>query len=270
MDWHLRKRIVQNWWPILLPLPLFCLPPYTSQGYPILEVGRVNAFILTHTIKSSFQSFYPVFKIIPLILVSSIFVFGNKTRRLFCLYAAISYILFALFQSISITEEYGLGICSAHLALSSLVALFWFSEVKSNRNDFNPKKRPLLSYWTFVLALFAFWGPIHPLTGRPDFNPSYILTSGAGLAFCMMTPVYLALLIHYYPRVNLPILMVTGVIGLLYSLGNMSLAFILQSNYTWWVGVLHIPLLILSGYGLVTSVKSSQFLSHSHFLLSHF
>ncbi len=248
------KLVTQKWWPFLLPLFLFCIPPYTSSGYAPLEVGHVNAYILTHTIKNSFHSLYPVFKVIPMGLALSIFLFGNKTAKLFSLYAAISYILFAFLQSISFTEAYGLGICLAHLALSLLVAAFWSAEVKSRRNDFTPRKQPLWKYWGVVLALLALWEPANPITGMPDFNLTYLLTSGGGLAFCMMTPVYLAMLTLYYPKVNLTILRATSVIGILYGLGNIGLVFFLNPSRSWWIGVLHLPLLILSVYGLMLSI----------------
>jgi len=237
-----------------LPLLLFGIPPYTSNGYAPLEAGRVNAYILTHTIKGSFYSLYPIFKIIPIGLVLSIFFFGNKTAKLFGLYAGMSYILFAFLQSISFTKEYGLGICFAHLALSLLVAVSWFKEVNSERNDFTPRRQSLWKYWVVVPALFAFWEPANPITGMPDFSLTYLLTSGAGLAFCMMTPVYLAVLTLYYPKVNLTILRITSIIGIFYGLGNMALAFFLNLGLSWWIGILHLPLLVIALYGLMLSI----------------
>jgi hypothetical protein len=76
---------------------------------------------------------------------------------------------------------------------------------------------------------------VNPITLGPDFNPVYLLTSGAGLAFCMMTPVYLAILTVYHPRVNLPVLRVTSLVGVIIGLGNMWLEIVLKPAY-WWVG----------------------------------
>jgi hypothetical protein len=255
MDRSTLKLVAQKWGAFLLPLCLFCIPPYTSRGYALLEVGRVNAYILTHTIKNSFYSFYPVFKILPIVLILSILPFGNKAAGLFSWYVAISYIFFALLQSISFSEMHGLGICSAHLALSLWVAVLWFAEAKSPRNDFTPIRRPLWKYWVVLPALLAFWEPANPISGTPDFSPAYLLTSGAGLAFCMMTPVYLALLTLFYPKVNLTILGTTSLIGILYGLGNLFIAFFLDPGHSWWIGILHIPLLSISIYGLALSAK---------------
>jgi len=61
----------------------------------------------------------------------------------------------------------------------------------------------------------------------PDLNPVYILTSGGGLAFCMMTPVYLAVLLFFYPEVNMPLMRVTALTGLIIALYNILVNFIL-------------------------------------------
>jgi hypothetical protein len=251
--------VTQKWWPLLLPLFLFCIPPYTSSGYAPLTVSHVNAYILTHTIKSSFHTLFPVFKVAPLLLVLSIFLFGNKLAKLFSWYVAISYVLIAFLQSISISEVYGLGICTAHLALSLFVALLWVEEALYPRTDLTIKRHPLSRYLIFVPALVAFWEPANPLTGLPDFNLTYLLTSGAGLAFCMITPLYLAILVAQYPNVNQKILSATSVIGILYGSGNIGLATFLKLSNYWWINVLHLPLLIISSYGLTLSIKSLFF-----------
>ena len=76
----------------------------------------------------------------------------------------------------------------------------------------------------------------------PDFNPIHLLANVAGLAFCLMTPVYLAILILYYPKVNIATLRVTSLVGAIIGFYNMLTNFIMFPTLLWWNGVLHVPL----------------------------
>jgi len=247
------KTILRTRWVLLVTLLLGGMPPYSSRGYSIWEVGRVNGYILTHAMTKVFQPVYPVFKLIPLILVIAIFGYGNRTRKLFSLYVAISYVLSGLCQSLSVTQAYGTGICLAHLLLSFWIALLWLWEANHPGNDFSRRKPAFWKYWVFLPALLAFWEPVNPATGLPDFNFAYWLTSSAGLSFCMLTPLYLAILIVFYPTVNRAIFEVISLVGFAYALGNFYLAFFFNPSF-WWVGILHVPLLILSLDGLCLSL----------------
>ncbi len=250
------ERITRKWWFFLLFILLqFITPPYASKGYKWEQWGDVityslrNAFIYSHT------ELYPVFKIIPFVLIILIIVFGNRFRRLFSLYLAFSYSLFAFGQSIAVTEKYGVTICTVNLIMFLAVAGFWIWEAIVQRNNFSPAKIPIWRYWVVPLASLAFWAPSNPHTGMPDFNPAYLFTNGAGTAFCMMTPVYIGFLTLYYPRVNIVTLRVTSLVGLIIGLYNVASNFIISPGTLWWNGVLHIPLLVISIYGLVLSLK---------------
>ena len=95
-------------------------------------------------------------------------------------------------------------------------------------------------------------------TMAPDFNPIYIVTSGAGLAFCMMTPVYLAVLLAFYPRVNIPLLRVTALIGLIIGIYNALVNFVFLPKVLWWNGILHLPLLAISLYALILAYRKLE------------
>jgi hypothetical protein len=97
------------------------------------------------------------------------------------------------------------------------------------------------------VALLAFLSPIESGPMTPDFNPLHWVTNEAGLTFCMMTPVFLAMLTLLYPRVNLPLLRVLGFAGILFGAMNLVTWFVLQP-WGWWMGVLHLPLISISIY----------------------
>jgi hypothetical protein len=84
---------------------------------------------------------------------------------------------------------------------------------------------------------------------KPDFNPLLLLISpDYGLTFCFTTPIFLFLLIMFYPQVNLLAYRITAFNGLLYALFNLTHWFTPELR---WMGFLHLPLLILSVYALI-------------------
>jgi hypothetical protein len=92
----------------------------------------------------------------------------------------------------------------------------------------------------------------------PDFNIIYLLTNEAGLTFCMMTPVYISLLILHYPRINLVTLIVTSLVGTIIGIYNILTNFIMFPSLLWWNGILHLPLILISVYGLIISLRKKM------------
>jgi len=251
------ELITREWWFFLIFLFIQFIPTYTSKGYEWAETGKVVGEILSHAIVFSCTALYPIFKVIPIILIISIIFLGKRVTRLFNFYVAISYILFAFLQNIAVTEKYGLGIVTLNIVMCLIVAAFWIWETVVQKNDFTPQKQPIWKWWAVPFGFLAFWYPANPDTLMPDFNPVYLLTNASGLAFCMMTPVYLAILSLYHPRVNIPTLRVTALVGTIIGFYNMWVNFFINASALWWNGVLHIPLLTISVYGLILSLKKS-------------
>lgn len=250
---RLDKMTRRGWFFLLFFLIQF-IPPYASKGYKFPEDwSNVIFHALGNAIVYKHPEIYPVFKVIPIILLIGIFVFRNKVARLFAIYVSISYVLFAFGQSIAVTEKYGVSICTINVVMFLVVAAFWAWEAVVLRNDFTWVKPSLWRYWVVPLAVLAFWAP--KCRGRPDFDVVDLFTNGAGLAFCMMTPVYVGLLSLYWPRVNISALRVTSLVGIIIGWYNMQANFIMAPSTKWWNGILHIPLLAISIYGLIISLK---------------
>jgi len=250
------ERITRKWWFFLLFVLLQFLPPYASKGYKFPEEwGNVITIALRHAFIYSHPELFPVFKIIPIVLIVLIIAFRNRVTRLFNIYVAFSYLLFAFGQSIAVTEKHGVAICTLNVIMFLAVACFWAWEAIALQNDFRPTKIPVWRYWVVPLMFAAFWYPLDIETMKPDFNPLGLFTNVAGVTFCMMTPVYVGLLTIFYPRVNIATLRVTSLVGLIIGLYNMTLNFIISPGILWWNGILHIPLLGISVYGLILSLK---------------
>jgi len=258
------ESISRKWWFFLLFIILQFVPPYASKGFEWPETGMVIGEIISSSLVVTYTALYPIFKIIPIILVISVIFLRNKVTRLFDVYAAITYVLFAFLQSIAVTEKYGLGIVINNFVMFNLVAAFWFWEAIAQKNDFTPRKQPIWKYWVIPSSFLAFWYPLNSQL-MPDFNPISLLTNAAGLTFCMMTPVYLAILTLYYPRTNIVTLRVTSLAGTIIGFYNIQVNFFIAPSVLWWNGVLHMPLLIISIYGLILSLKRGHILREEEY-----
>lgn len=249
------ERITRRWWFFLIfVLIQFILPPYASKGYQWNQTSNVITYTLRNAYVNSHSQLYLVFKIVPIVLILLIIIFRNRFRRLFGIYVAFSYIVFAFGQNIAKTEKYGLSICTINLIMFLIVAFFWIWEAIVLKNDFRFQKIPLWRYWFIPLALLAFWAPSSP----GSFKLNDLFANGAGMAFCMMTPVYIGLLSLYYPRVNIATLRVTSLVGIIISFYNMIVNFVINPAALWWNGLLHLPLLLISIYGLILSLQKTN------------
>jgi hypothetical protein len=256
---RLERITRKRWFFLSFVLLQFVVPPYASKGYKFPEEwGEVIGRALGGAIVYSYPQIWPVFKIIPIILLIGIIIFHNKIRRIFSIYVGASYLLFAFGQSIAITDNYGVAVCTINVIMFSIVAAFWAWEAWVARNDFTPRRVPLWRYCVVPPALLALWFPLNWQTFQPDFNPLYLFTNVAGVTFCMMTPVYVGLLTLYWPKVNIATLRVTSLVGVIIGFYNMLTNFAMRPGRLWWNGVLHLPLLVISVYGLILSMKRNR------------
>jgi len=111
---------------------------------------------------------------------------------------------------------------------------------------------PAWRYWVLPLAFLAFWSPIDAQL-NPDFNPLLLLNSSFGVMFCPTTPVVIAILSLFYPRVGKHVLRITSFVGLIIGLFN-ALSYFIMPDYTLWNLFLHTPLILISLYGLLIPI----------------
>jgi len=242
--------VTKKWWLYLLLLLLFFIPTYASKSYDPRQSVDLIGQVLSAPLIYAFPILMPIAKIVTVILIVGVFVYGNKMRRAFNVYVGVLYLALAFLQTAAVTDTYGLVVISGNLALVLIVALMWVWEVVVERNDFGNRKHPLWRWWVAPLAVVSLLAPVDASTMSPDFSPVRMVTNEAGLTFCMMTPVVLAVLTLFHPTVNLAVLRVSSFAGLLLGAVNMIVWFAVES-WGWWMGVLHIPLVVISVYAFV-------------------
>lgn len=251
------ELVTRKWWFLLLFILIGTVtPPIVTKGFDPSKIGKIIMYILRNALIRFCSPLYPVFKILPIILVFALALLGNRISRVFSFYCGISYLLFAFLQGVAITDEYGLGIVTGNFILVLIVAISWFWEAFVNRNDFTPQKLPIIRYWVAPLAFLAFWYPVDVRTMKPDFSFVNFITNPSGLAFCTMTPVYLGILALFYPKVNIMTLRVTSLPGIIIGFWNMIVNFIMKLDILWWNGILHLPLVFISVYTFILSFRN--------------
>lgn len=243
-------KITRKWWFFLIFLLIQFIPPFATKGIPNLPTFL--AAHLAHAPMHLIGNWAALFKIIPILLILGIMLFGNQMSRVFSLYAGLAYLVFNVMQNFSFSEQYGFGILLQNFITMLIVAGFWFREAWVGENDFSPVQFTPMKWFFIALAFLAFWDPINAITRMPDFNPLYLINNPGGVAFCMMTPVFLAVLITFFPKIDLTLLRVNSLAAVIIGIFNVMVVF---SNpaMQWWFGLLHIPLFVLGVAGFVIS-----------------
>jgi hypothetical protein len=250
-------ELTRKWWFLLLVSLLFFLPSYSSGPFNPQEIPQLIFEVMSNALIYTYPILYPVFKIIPILVIVGVILFGDRITRLFDIYIAVILTLFAVLQNTAITDRYGFAAITGNVIVYLLVALFWWWESIVKVNDFSPQKRPFWKYWVVPVAFLAFWFPINTQTITPEFNPLNIILNEAGLTMCMMIPVTLAVLTLFSPQVNMATMRVTSFAGLITSFFNILQWFIFNPQ-AWWMGVLHLPLLSISAYALILSLRKVE------------
>ena len=223
------------------------LPLYTQKPYAPQDTQGVILNLLMVSI-DPYKQLGPAFHIATLLIVVLIAAFEEKMGRILAAYMGVDYVLIGLAQAMGTTEKYGFVIHTGSLLTSILLGIAWI--VVAIKGSLKPSYRGIPS-WRYLLlpfALLAFWSPYNSGI-QPYFNPVLLITSPEyGLTFCFTTPVFLSLLILFYPDVDAFAYRITAFNGLLYGLFNITHFFNPQMR---WMGVLHIPLIVTSLCALI-------------------
>ena len=235
---------------IILVTVFLCtfLPTIASVPFPAEETPLVIKEVILETSKM-YMWLSPVVHVSTVILLVALYGYGRKLGRIVDAYFGILFLFFAFAQHIAVTEHYGFVAVTGNLVMILIVGLFWMWETYKPRNEYAFHRLPMWRYWVLPFAFIAFWFPVGADLG-PDLNPILLLTSSYGVAFCPTTPVVVAILTLIYPRVNKHLLTVTSLTGFLIGLFN-AISLVVMPGYTLWMLFLHVPLIIVSLYGLL-------------------
>ncbi len=166
-------------------------------------------------------------------------------------YFGLNYLIIAFTQTRALTPTYGYAVHTGALVVEIVLGIVWLWVAWKGKLTLTFKSVPFWRWLLLPLALLTFWSPIAMDGSRaiPNFDPILLLTSSDyALAYCFMTPVFLFLLILAYPQVDGLAFRLTAFNALLYALFNLSHWAVPERL---WLGVMHLPLLVLSLVALI-------------------
>jgi hypothetical protein len=251
------SRLSGRWWLYVLLCVFFFVPSYAAKGYDPRQSSALVEAVLRHPLISVLSPVYILLKLVPVLLMVLVVLFRNRFRTAFHGYVALLLLAIALFQNSASTERYGLAIILGNVVLMTIVALAWFWEAVARKGDYSRAEPSPWKWPFFALAFFAFWFPVNSATVTPDFKAVYLVANESMATYCMATPVLLAFLLLYFPRVNIVTFRISAFVGVMFGVTNAITWFVLDPSM-WWMGVLHVPLLLVSLLCFVLSLTASS------------
>ncbi len=231
---------------------IFFLPPYAETPYAPQDTSNVIRELLVATSNPEpYTAFAPLFHLATIALIALIARRPTHAGRVLAAYMGVNYLIIGWVQGQGVTETYGYVVQIGNVVACALLGVIWLIVAFQNRLNISFDHLDWRHYALAPLALLAFWSPAVVNNGvvYPDFNPMLLLASPAyGLSYCLTTPVFLWLLIVALPDAPPLAYRITAFNALPYGLINMTSFF---DPATWWMGVLHIPLLALSIAALI-------------------
>lgn len=249
-----RKPFTQtNWFQAAVLICLF-LPLYTQSPYDAQQTSDLIYQVLSHPLTSHLELFMPLFKLGLLLAILTPFFLKHRAEVAILGYYAFLLLIVGALQNTTITDSHGfvwiVGNTIVHYALAVICLVDLFKRrTRIYRRHFDASK-----IWLVPLMLLALCMPYAvSATGAIVSGISmHILTNDAALTFCMITPVIIGALLLFWRGVHRPTLAGLSFVGAMVGIINVVLWFTLKTE-SWWMGVLHLPLLIISAYGLVVA-----------------
>ena len=246
------------WFKIILTILVF-IPSYTQVGYDPSKTTDVIAAVMSHSVVSSVVWALPIAKAVLLAVIVIPLVPAKFTQRFLLGYYALILFIIGLLQNMSFTEEFGFVWLLGNTFVQFAVLGICLVDVLKNRTVVAKEQLVKGRLWVVVPMLVAFLMP-YSINSAGIVYPSFtlnVLLNEAGVTYCMVTPVIIGILLLFSKGVHKPTLSIISYVGFIFGLLNMMTWFGIRTD-NWWMGVLHLPLLILSFYGLIIAYKEKS------------
>src|SRR5690606_1340493 len=167
-------------------------------------------------------------------------------------YYTVILVIVGLFQNTSFTSAYGFVWLIGNTIVQLIAAAYCLYDLVKRKTVIRQSSLKRSRLWIVPLMVITFLMP-YGVSNGGDVYPAFpisVLFNEAGVTYCMITPVLLGMLILFSDGVYPPTLSVISYVGLVFGALNIMTWFGIQPG-SWWMGVLHLPLLAVSIFGLV-------------------
>lgn len=264
-----RKTFISTVWFKILLVVLMFLPAYSQVAYDPINTSEVIALVLSKPVITSISWLLPVSKFILLSVVVFSFFYStspkNLSSKILLGYYFVILLIVGIFQNMSYTDEYGFVWLIGNTLVMLVISLICITDVIKNKTTIRRENFRKDRLWIVVLMLLAFLMP-YSVNASNNISPSFslnILYNESGLTYCMITPVIIGVLLLFSDGVDKLTLSIISYVGLLFGIMNILTWFVFNQN-NWWMGVLHLPLVIISFLGLIDKRITRQRRTQGH------
>lgn len=243
------------WFKIILTILIF-LPPHTQIAYDPAKSTEVIAAVMSHPLVTSINWLLPIAKLLLLFVVILPVISNRFSQRFLLGYYSFILLVVGILQNISFTENYGFVWLVGNTLVQITVLVYCTADVIKNKTVIQRENISKNRLWVLIPMALALLMP-YSVDSLNRVFPSFtaeVLLNESGVTYCMITPVILGIILLFSKGVHKPTLSVISYVGFIFGLLNMLTWFGMQRE-NWWMGVLHLPLLILSFYGLLVARK---------------
>lgn len=247
-----------TWFKFFLTV-LVILPSYTQIVYDPAKTTDVIAEVLANPLVASIAWILPITKALLLVAVVLPLVSDKFGQRFLLGYYAFILLIIGLMQNMSFTADYGFTWLIGNTLVQFAVLSFCLTDVLKNKTIISKQNFVKGRLWIVALMLLAFFMP-YSVSSTDIVYPSFtsrVLFNESGVTYCMITPVIIGVLLLFSKGVYKPTLSIISYVGFIFGLLNIITWFVMQTE-NWWMGVLHLPLVILSFYGLLVAHKQKS------------
>lgn len=235
---------------LVLVLFVFGIPPI-QDGAPVggQHVPRLIQGVLMQPWSESIPALLPLAKA-ALFAVAIIGVLGTQHfAKIVLAYYATILALIAVFQNVATLPE-GVTIILGNTVAELTVAVVCFAGLRHTSSTAALRRDRL---WLLPLMLLAALCPF-ALQGETVVAGGWtsVLSNGAGVTYCMVTPVIAGVMALRPTAYSKTTHLAVGWLGTLFGLLNMLTWFVINPA-SWWMGVLHLPLMVIAPILVITN-----------------
>jgi hypothetical protein len=231
---------------------LLFLPFMSDISYPAEETSRVVLEVMGTSFASRVAPVLPLAKLALLAVAASPFLARRDVARVVLGYYGVVLVPIGFFQNMSVLTTYGFVWMYGNTLVDLLVASRCAIDLVQGRTRVDGTRLRRARLWLLVPMALALLGPYAAdAAGNvvPDFGRA-LLASDSGVTYCMVTPVVLGTLLLFPDGVDEDTLSYLAFVGLAFGAMNLLTCFVMVPA-SWWMGVLHLPLVLTSVLGLV-------------------
>ncbi len=243
-----RPFIESKWFKVILLAILFT-PSYSELPYDPRYTTDLIAAVLSHPVIVDAAFLLPIAKLLLLLSVIVVFTASTRSSRAFFGYYALALAVTGIFQNMAHTQDYGFVWLIGNTVVMLIISVLCAWDAATGKSTFKRKSLNAKRLWVLAPMFLAFLMP-YSVNKQGVMGPEFglsVLTNEAGVTYCMITPVVIGTMLVFWEGVHKPTLSIISFIGLGFGIMNMLTWFVFQ-NQNWWMGILHLPLVILSFY----------------------